>query len=304
MKRPLTIAVAAFCTTLAIAGCDSAAEPGAPEPLGPPRGFWTLSRDFVDTLRFEGRDRLFHVHLPRVYDHRTRLPLLLVFHGSGTSFRTMREWTGFDSFADEHDFVVVYPGAVGAWRDGSEGSGGASDVDFTRALVDHLTIQWAVDPERLGLTGFSAGGFLSHRLACELGLPVRVNATVGATMRSATLDVCRVAGSARGVSALLILGDEDASVPLEGSEGTASLEESVNMWRSIDRCFGDVDVVFWPDEGADPHVRTEVSAQCAGGTEVRSAVMAGLGHTWPRADTNPSSIDATEIVTAFVTRQW
>jgi hypothetical protein len=32
--------------------------------------------------------------------------------------------------------------------------------------------------------------------------------------------------------------------------------------------------------------------------------MAGLGHSWPLGDTNPSRIDATEIVASFVRRMW
>jgi polyhydroxybutyrate depolymerase len=299
MKRDAWIAGTVLCATLAcLVGCGSAEEPSGPEELPPPRGFWGLSRDFVDTLSFGGRDRLFHVHLPRAYDHRTRLPLLLVFHGSGTSFSQMRDWTGFDSVADDERFVVVYPGAYGSWAD--------SDVEFVPELVDHLTDQWAVDPSRVALTGFSAGGFLSHRLACEPGFPVRAVATVGATVRTTTRDVCDPPGLSRGalVSALLMLGDQDSSVPLEGRDDALSLAESATMWRATDGCSDSPAVVFWPGEGADPHVRTEISTECTADTEVRSAVMVGLGHIWPRPDTNPSSIDATEIVAEFVVRQW
>lgn len=300
MKAGAWIAVGSTCAALAgLAGCGSDGDPAGPEELPSPTGFFGLSRDFVDTLAFAGRDRLTHVHLPRAYDHETRLPLLLVFHGSGTSFRQMRDWTGFDAFADAGDFVVVYPGAYGGWGEG--------DVEFVPALVEHLTELWAVDPARVALTGFSAGGFLSHRLGCEPGFQVRAVATVGATVRATTRDACEPSGfgrTASPVSALVMLGDQDTSVPLEGRDDALSLAESAAMWRAIDECSGSPTVVFQPAEGADPHVRTEISAACAAGTEVQSAVMVGLGHIWPRPDTNPSLIDATEIVTGFVVRQW
>lgn len=281
-----------------VAGCGSEEVPTGPEELPPPTGFYGLSRDFVDTLEFEGRDRLSHVHLPRGYDHETRLPLLLVFHGSGTSFRQMRSWTGFDAYADDGGFVVVYPGAYGGWGD--------ADLRFVPELVDHLAVLWAIDPARVALSGFSAGGFLSHRLACETDFPVDVVATVGATVPTSARDACESPGFGRpGVaSALVMLGDEDASVPLEGRDDALSLEESVALWRSVDDCTGVPDIQFQPDASADPHVKTEVFADCAPGTEVRSAVMVGLGHTWPREDTNPSSIDATAIVTEFARAQW
>jgi polyhydroxybutyrate depolymerase len=293
------MAAAALGAVLAgLAGCGSDSDPAGPEELPPPTGFYGLSRDFVDTLEFEGRDRLSHVHLPMGYDHETRLPLLLVFHGSGTSFRQMRSWTGFDAYADDGSFIVVYPGAYGSWSD--------ADLRFVPELVDHLAVLWAIDPARVALSGFSAGGFLSHRLACETSFPVEVVATVGATVPTTARDACESLGFGRPglASALVMLGDEDASVPLEGRDDALSLEESVAMWRSIDDCTGVLATQFQPDESADPHVKTEVFGDCAQGTEVRSAIMVGLGHTWPREDTNPSSIDATAIVTEFALAQW
>ena len=298
MRAGERIAVALLCAALSgLPGCKSVEDAVGPEELPPPRGFFALSRDFVDTVSFGGRDRMAHVHLPRGYDHRTRLPLLLVFHGSGASFSQMRDWTGFDSFADDEGFVVVYPGAYRSWTD--------SDVEFVEGLVDHLTDQWAVDPSRVAVTGFSAGAFLSHLLACKPGFPVRAVATVGATVSRTTREVCDPPGFVRvsRVSALLMLGDRDPLVPLEGSDHALSLAESATMWRAIDGCSGAPAVVFWPEEGADPHVRAEVSI-CKTDTEVRSAIMAGLSHVWPRPATNPSSIDATAIVTDFVVRQW
>jgi len=299
MKPGAWIAVAGLCAALAgLTACGSENDPTGPEELPPPSGFFGLSSDFVDTLSFGGRDRVYRVHLPRAYDHRTRLPLLLVFHGSGASFDQMREWTGFDSFADDGGFVVVYPGAYRSW--------GESDVEFVPELVDYLTEMWAVDPFRVALTGFSAGGFLSHRLACEPGFQVRSVATVGATVATTTRDVCDPPGFGRGipVSALVMLGDEDFFVPLEGTDDALSLAESAAMWRTIDGCSGSAAVVFQPEADADPHVRTEIWTECMAGTEVQSAIMVGLGHLWPRADVDPRSIDATQIVTEFVVRQW
>jgi polyhydroxybutyrate depolymerase len=173
-------------------------------------------------------------------------------------------------------------------------------------MVDHLVEQWAVDPYRVALTGFSAGGFLSHRLACEAGFDIKAVATVGATVRVTTRDVCDPPGFSRGVpvSALVMVGDEDFVVPLQGRDDALSVEESAAMWRAIDGCSGVPNVAYWPGEGAHPRVVTEIWSSCRAGREVRSATLVGIGHTWPRPDTNPSSIDATAIVAEFVVRQW
>lgn len=54
------------------------------------------------------------------------------------------------------------------------------DVEFVRTLVNKLAEELCIDGDRVYAMGFSNGGFLSHRLACEasdlvaaIGRPVR-----------------------------------------------------------------------------------------------------------------------------------
>jgi len=294
-RRRILVAALACAAFTTLGGCGDDAT--GPVDLPAPRGTWSLERDFVDTLTVVGLERRFHVHLPSVYDHQTRLPLLLVFHGGGTTFSQMREWTRLDEAADEGGFVAVYPG-LRAW-DGN-------DVEFIKKLVARLTEQWAVDPTRVALTGFSSGGFLSHRLACGSELLVTAVATVGATMFRTDREECGPSWPLRTVpaSSLIMLGDEDTSVPLEGRDDALSLSETVAMWRSIDDCAPSPSTESWPAGEVLPRLEIESYSPCALDTEVRSVVMVGIGHTWPNRYTNPSAIDATEIVAEFVARYW
>ena len=72
--------------------------------------------------------------------------------------------------------MIVYPNSVGThWNavpqseqppDGSNRRG-VDDVGFLRALVASLGQRYPLDPERIFVAGFSNGGRMTLRLACE-----------------------------------------------------------------------------------------------------------------------------------------
>lgn len=265
--------------------------------LTPPAQPWNGFRDIVDTVVFEGSRRVYQMHLPPVYDHETRLDLLLALHGSGENHEQMRAWTGFDALADAHGFVAVYPKAA---RSGWE----EADVAFLRFLIRRLATLWAIDPTEAVVTGFSAGGTMAYRLACQRDLPLGAIATVGSTVAAETGEDCRP-GWTRALSVLLMLGDEDRAVPVEGRPGYLSFAESVNLWRAVDFCQAVFDETVEPaDPAALPRVRTRRYRLCLPPSEVRAAVLEGVAHEWPREHSNSSGIDVTRIVADFALRRW
>ena len=58
---------------------------------------------------------------------------------------------------------------------GSAVSQGVDDVGFVNAMIDAVDAAYCVDPKRVYAAGFSNGGMLSNRLACELGDRVAVS---------------------------------------------------------------------------------------------------------------------------------
>ena len=106
------------------------------------------------------------------------LPLVVVWHGIASNPTQIEEKTQFKLLADEHGVAVVYPVGVGtppsfngagccsAWSIGTE----RDDVAFAREIIVHVSETHAcVDPHAVFTAGFSNGGFMSHRLACEAG---------------------------------------------------------------------------------------------------------------------------------------
>lgn len=132
---------------------------------------------------------------------------------------------------NEQPFLVVYPdglidvdGAGRHWEDGRVPSPGSDavqqrrdDVGFLNHVIDRLLEERAdiVDPERLYLLGYSNGGFMTTRVACETresDAPIdriAAYATVIATMAEALIDgtdgrpVCAPAGREHGIAFFL-----------------------------------------------------------------------------------------------------
>ncbi|MDV7395600.1 hypothetical protein RZS08_29700, partial [Arthrospira platensis SPKY1] len=81
--------------------------------------------------------------------------------------------------------------------------------------------------------GMSNGGFMSHRLACELSDRIAAIAGVTGTMSSATFDDC---SPGRPVPVLQIHGTADLIVNYNGAVGIKSVDETLAFWRAHNDC--------------------------------------------------------------------
>jgi polyhydroxybutyrate depolymerase len=122
--------------------------------------------------------RTYVLKVPDGYDGSHPLPLIVATHGYGGTGSTLVPYFGLDPVADERGFFVVYPdgtvdqsgrrffNATDACCD-FYGTG-VDDVAFIDSLVDHIEATYAIDPSRVYAVGYSNGGFMSYRLACDL----------------------------------------------------------------------------------------------------------------------------------------
>jgi len=292
-----------------VAGCGSG--DGSTDPIPPSYlPAWDGAHDFVYMVRIDGRERKALVHLPTGYEHEAarRLPMLFGFHGSGGSGSGMRDQTGLDRLADEGRFVVAYLYSAGNWVIPCEGCDPFGrepdeDVRFALQLARSLAWEYAVDPSELYATGFSAGGMFVHYLACVPDSPIVGAAAVAAAAPRDLPAICPSAGSRRTPLPLqTINGLEDDAVPVAGSETRLSVEEGGAFWRGWNRCGSTVVKDAEPDpvENGEPRILRSTWPDCSGGTRVSVGVVEAAGHSWLRADTNPSGIDyGREIVEFF-----
>lgn len=220
-------------------------------------------------------ERSYVVYVPPSYDHETLTPLVLAFHGYANSPEQQEDWSSLSEKAAAAGFVLVYPrgtGLVSGWNGGDCCGSQIDDVGFVSALLDRLQEDLCVDPQRIYATGFSNGGFLSHRLACELSDRIAAIASVAGVMG---IDECV---PQRPVPVLHMHGTGDLVVPYEGSMllGFESVAETIAGWVARDGCEGEAVVSYQQEE-----VTCERYEGCEAGAQVELCTIEGGGHTWP-----------------------
>ena len=258
------------------------------------------TEDFELTFAFDGFERHAQVHVPTGYTGGTTMPLVVVLHGSGADGTIMRSMTGLDDLADERGFFVVYPDAVRNWAyPGSDAEQqGVDDVAFVDELLDRLENLLALDPDRVTITGFSSGGFMTQALACRLAGRLAAAAPVAGTLWHALATTCQPRS---GISILMVHGTLDGSVPFDGdsASGRWSVDESMRFWAARNGCNDAPSVALvGRDTATGIALRREAYGGCDGRTEVRLDALEGVRHQWVLS---PFSIS--ELAVNFTLRQ-
>ena len=77
--------------------------------------------------------------------------------------------TDFNTIAEANNFIVCYPdGLNNSWNaDMNITVSQADDIGFIEELAIFMQNDFNTDPNRQYLCGFSNGGFMSYKLACE-----------------------------------------------------------------------------------------------------------------------------------------
>lgn len=245
------------------------------------------ARDASGTFRSGGIDRTYMLHVPPG----NPVGLVLSLHGGGGTGNGQRGLTGFDTVADAHNLLVVYPdGYDKSWADGRGASPAdrrhIDDVGFLVGLVGKLQNDYDIAPGHVFVTGMSNGGFMSNRLACD-----RADVFAAVAPVAGTLGVGVACNPSRPVSVLEAHGTADPMVPYNGGKvrgrGGVSHAISVNSmmskWRAADGCQGDPSEQALPNVGDGTVVHRFDSTACAAASEVILYQIDRGGHTWPGA---------------------
>lgn len=257
--------------------------------------------DFDRTISFGGKDRRFLLHVPASYDPTAGTQLVVALHGFTEGPEDIRDTSHFDVVSDQRGFIVAYPeGLTGSWNGGAccglSVVEGIDDVGFIGALLDTLEAEYCVDPARVFATGFSNGGFMSHKLGCELSDRI---AAIGVVAGQESLAECN---PTRPVPVLQIHGDADPVVPYGGNPllGFPPTSSTITGWATRDGCNPD------PSPAGDlGDTSCEIYGECSEGAAVELCTVSGGGHDWPgggsawTGDTPPDGFVATLAIADF-----
>lgn len=258
-------------TPMPDAGVDAGS---APMPQRCSRATTLSAGDSMHMLDHGGRARHYLVHVPSNLPAMTAVPLVLDFHGNGSSAAQEAGGSGWKALADAEGFIAVHPEGVGrGWNVGNccgeALSGKVDDVGFAKAIVSALSSAACIDAKRVYATGISNGAGLAHRLACEAA---DVFAAIAAASADLVTDPCT---PARPISELSVRGLRDTLVAYEGgntgSTGWYSpgAKMTLQLWKNIDRCTSPVDT-------SREHCETYTG--CADGVEVTLCSLPNTGH--------------------------
>ncbi|MDN5938152.1 MAG: dienelactone hydrolase family protein [Salinisphaera sp.] len=292
----------ALCAVLSACVPEVDAQPPAPTtPVG-----GTIASGYHDgSLRHQGRERTYTVHVPAGYDGETPMPLIVALHGGWGSGRILAEHTGLSPLAAAQGFIVVYPdGLYRAWNAGTccgrPARKNIDDVGFIAALVAYLAERLPIDRQRVYAVGMSNGAMLAHRIACERPkLLAGFVAVAGGPM----LDHC--AGANHPSPALLIQGTEDPRIPWGGGTINGSyrmpFRDVVDLLATRNACAAGRHRIY-ANGNAACWARNGCSAP------LHYCVIQGGGHQWPGGETvwrwllgqNTDALDASARILHFL----
>ncbi|MEM6548762.1 MAG: polyhydroxybutyrate depolymerase [Pseudomonadota bacterium] len=178
-------------------------------------------------------ERSYHAQPPEGWDRASPLPVLIHFHGWGRQSHGVMNNQRVAGPASENGLLLIAPNGLGKSWDFWDGE--SRDTGFTVEVLADAARRWPIDMGRVYVSGFSYGGAMAWRLACERGaafaaayLPIS-----GALWRQ-NREAC--SGGPARVLHVHGLADTVFGLPYDPGIGPA---DGVSLWRRVNRT-GDV----------------------------------------------------------------
>ncbi|HAP70045.1 MAG TPA: hypothetical protein DCR04_10035, partial [Flavobacteriales bacterium] len=255
----------------------------------------TYSQQTTESWDFDGLNREYIQYVPSIYDGTEAVPLVIVLHGLGDVMSNMAQ-VGFHQVSDTANFIVVTPQAIvdqvisgsTAWNSGAGAfsitlNGDVDDIGFLNAIIDSVSESYNIDQSRVFATGFSMGGFMTNRLACELNDRIASVASVAGTVGSGIscapaqeIPVCHIHGTSDGTVGYGVAGGG----AMDNTFGS-NVSDWIALWTSSNGC-GNITL-----EGQFPNTANDgflvdytEYAGCNGNSRVVHYKVNGAEHVW------------------------
>lgn len=248
------------------------------------------------------QERCYLLYVPAAYDPAQPAPLLVNLHAFSAGPKEQMQLSGSNELAETANIVVVYPQGSSfpqRWHTVAPADDPrVDDVQFIRATIADVSRLLAVNPVRVYVMGFSNGGSLAQRLACEAADLVAAVGSVG----SPAPNLPGGCQPARPVPLIAFHGTADPISPYEGGvisfpvlDGLIStnptpltvppVESWLAAWAERNGCQETGEL-----QGVTAGVIAKRYSGCREGAEVRLYIVDGGGHIWPGGGELPAGV--------------
>lgn len=239
----------------------------------------------LEAMSFGGVIRTYMYYKPTTWTPSQQLPLLIVLHGLTQTGGGVMDITQFNQLAESNNFIVCYPnGLNNAWNASMNVTvSTADDKGFIETLVQYFQTNFNTNPQKQYLCGFSNGGFMSHKMACESSECFAAIATVSGNMSDTTYASCNPQFTP---AVLHIHGTSDAIVPYNGGPSTGvSVDQTMQKWATFLNCNPTPTSVIMPNTNLTDFSSPEriTYSNCTSPLELIK--ITGGGHQWPGIST-------------------
>lgn len=115
----------------------------------------------------------YYVYQPAGYTPAQSVPLVVYLHGCGEDIRDYPTGTRWNEQAEQGNFIVLYPdqnrlahlGKCWQWYDPAHTQRGEGEAALIADMTREVMGNWNIDPRRVYVVGFSAGGGMSSVMA-------------------------------------------------------------------------------------------------------------------------------------------
>ena len=184
--------------------------------------------------------RKYLIYIPKSYEGKKEVPLLLNFHPFGTSAEYQLGISDFRQLSEDKEFILVYP--EGAELTSGEphwnplkkdptNKSNSDDINFTSDLIDLISNNLNINSEKVYAVGYSNGADMAYGLATYLSSKISAIAAVSGSMYELMSTGDKPSHS---TSVLNMTGTSDSIRPYEGIDGSLlAVDESLSYWKEI-----------------------------------------------------------------------
>ena len=236
------------------------------------------------TFNHDGILREYYIYEPSVIQENP--PLVFLLHGFTGSALGISSYSGMNTLADQHGFVVCYPQGTSDqngdnfWNVGYNfhDNMAVDDVSFIVSLAEYLQNEFSYDANNTFVAGMSNGGEMSYKLACETDGFFNAIAPVAGTMFGESWSSC----NSQPMPVLEIHGTNDNVTLWDGDANDTfwgpypAVEEVIDFWIQENDCANSEDILL-----QNMNTIKHRYFDCSDNVEVLLYEVVGGGHDWP-----------------------